>query len=103
MQRYLIDFAEIDWESPIAGMRQKAFRDGGKQIRLVEYTREMEPHWCEKGHYGYLLEGDFEIEYESEKAVYRPGDGIFIPSGPEHRHKGITLTDTVRVIFVEDI
>jgi hypothetical protein len=51
----------------------------------------MPPHWCEKGHYGYLIEGQMEIEYENEKIIYNPGDGIFIPDGPEHKHKGEVL------------
>ena len=60
-------------------------------------------HWCEKGHYGYILEGKFEIEYKNEKVVYQAGDGVFIPDGEKHRHKAKVLSEFVKVIFVENV
>jgi len=71
-------------------------------LRLVEYTPDLAPHWCERGHTGYLLEGRLEITFDNGVHVFEPGDGIFIPAGAEHRHMGRALTDTVRVVFVED-
>ena len=100
---YKVNFKDIEWESPIGGMRCKIYRYGNQQLRLIEYTKEMLPHWCEKGHIGYLLEGQFEIEYENEKLVYQPGDGIFIPGGEKHKQQGKVLTDIVKVVFVEDV
>ena len=85
------------------GIRQKVMKHGTRQLRLVEYTRDLEPHWCEKGHTGYLLDGRFEITFNSGIFVFNPGDGIFIPPGPEHRHMGRVLSKTVSVIFVEDV
>ena len=103
MAQYRVDFEAIPWETPIDGLRFKALRQSGRQLRLVEYTREMKPHWCEKGHIGYVLEGRFEIRYAQEIQVYRPGDGVFIPPGPAHKHMGQVVTDLVRVIFVEEV
>ena len=103
MSQYLVDFDSIEWQSPMPGLRFKAHRHDGKQLRMVEYTGEMEPHWCEKGHIGLVLEGRFEIRYENEVVNYGPGDGVFIPSGPKDKHMGRTLTDLVRVIFVEEV
>jgi len=57
----------------------------------------------EKGHIGYVLEDQFEIEYENKKIIYQPGDGIFIPGGEKHKHKGKVLTDIVQIIFVENV
>ena len=90
---YKIDFEDMEWEFPMAGVKSKIYRSGRKQLRLVVYSKEMPPHWCDRGHYGFILEGEFEIEY----------DGVFIPNGEEHKHRARTLTDTVKVIFVEDI
>ncbi len=99
---YQIDFSSIPWESPVKGVRHRVVRQGDKQLRLVEYTRDMEPHWCEKGHIGYVLEGQLEITFENEKLIYNPGDGVFIPSGAEHKHSGRVLSEVVRVVFVEE-
>lgn len=101
--QYIINFDNIEWESPLKGVKCKAYTCGNKRIRLVEYTKEMPPHWCEKGHYGLVLEGELEIEYSDKKIVYKKGDGVFIPDGTEHKHKGRVITDSVKVIFVEDV
>ena len=103
MVEYNVDFDSIPWEAPIEGLRAKKRIHGGRQLRLVEYTKDMEPHWCEKGHIGYMLKGQFEIQFEKDVIVFNPGDGIFIPAGKEHRHMGRVLSDIVRVIFVEDV
>jgi mannose-6-phosphate isomerase-like protein (cupin superfamily) len=103
MMEYRVDFETIEWESPMAGVRHKVKKIGARQIRLVEYSREMEPHWCEKGHYGYILEGTCEIEFETGTRLFEPGDGVFIPDGAEHKHRAKNLTDVVKVVFVEDV
>ena len=103
MNRYRIDFESMSWTAPMEGLRFKACKQGTRQLRLVEYTKDMEPHWCEKGHIGLILQGRFEIKFTDHTEVYNPGDGVFIPSGSEHKHMGIVLTDMVRAVFVEDV
>ena len=100
---YRVIFDSLPWESPLPGMRAKIVKQGNRRLRLVEYSRELEPHWCENGHFGLVLEGRFEIEFDNDVQVFNPGDGVFIPTGREHRHRGRVLTDTVKVIFVEDV
>jgi quercetin dioxygenase-like cupin family protein len=97
------DFARLEWASPIAGVRHKFIDQDQVRLRLVEYSKEMPAHWCEKGHHGYLLEGQLEIEYENSTMAYHPGDGIFIPDGPEHKHRGRVLSGKVLVFFVERV
>ena len=103
MAGYKVDFGSLAWEAPMPGLRFRARRQDGKQLRLVEYTPDMAPHWCDKGHLGYVLEGRFEIAFDTQVVVFNPGDGIFIPAGAQHRHMGRALTDVVRAVMVEDI
>ena len=103
MSQYKVIFENLNWDIPSEGVKNKIFRQGNKQLRLVVFSKDMEPHWCETGHYGYVLEGQMEIEYEAEKVLYQTGDGIFIPPGFEHRHRAKVLTDFIKVIFVEDL
>jgi ethanolamine utilization protein EutQ (cupin superfamily) len=98
---YKISFDKIPWESPIKGMRHKKNVIDGRIIRIVEYSKEMPSHWCEKGHIGYVIEGQIEIQFEKETHQYRAGDSIYIPDGAEHKHSGKALTDTVKVFFIE--
>lgn len=92
----------MEWQRPMAGVRHKILSRNNRCLRLVEYTTDMPPHWCERGHIGYMLEGEMEIQYESDKHIYREGDGIFIPSGGEHKHRAIILSPVAKVIFVEE-
>ncbi len=71
MPQYKINFNNINWESPIEGVKSKTYKNGNKQIRLIEYTKDMPLHLCEKGHYGYILEGELEIEFTKEKIIYK--------------------------------
>ena len=103
MNQYKVDFNRMPWENPMQGIRLKVSKQGGKQLRFVEYTKNMPPHWCEKGHCGYVLEGQFEITFTDKVEIFSPGDGVFIPPGAEHKHMGKALTDIVRVIFVEEV
>jgi ethanolamine utilization protein EutQ (cupin superfamily) len=99
---YRVDFERMEWDEPMAGVRHKFVVQDGTILRLVEYSKAMEPHWCNRGHFGMILEGQFEIRYDNCTLVYNPGDGVFIPSGEENRHMAVSLTDKVRALFVEE-
>ena len=104
MEQYKIDFESMAWERPVDGVRFKAYEQKGKKLRLVEFAKEfVEPDWCKKGHIGYILEGKMEIDFDGKLIVFGPGDGVFIPEGEKHKHKARVLTDTVKVILVEDV
>jgi len=100
---YVVDFKGMPWESPMKGIRLKALRYGSRLLRLVEYSKDLEAHWCEKGHVGYILEGRIEISFARGTFVFNAGDGVFIPAGGEHRHIARALSDTVTIVFVEDV
>lgn len=103
MEQYKTDFESMPWETPAAGVRSKAYEQGGRKLRLAEFTKEfVEPDWCTKGHIGYILEGQMEIDFDGKVIQFGPGDGLFIPPGENHKHKGKVLTDVAKVILVED-
>jgi hypothetical protein len=100
---YQVDFESIPWESPAPGLRFKAYRRDGRSLRLAEFTREfVEPDWCIKGHAGYVLAGEIEVDFHGRKVAFRAGDGLFIPSGSEHRHKARAITDVVTLVLVDE-
>jgi len=104
MEQHRIDFESMVWEVPADGIRFKAYEQGGRKLRLVEFSKEfVEPDWCVKGHIGYILEGQMEIDFDGKIIVFGPGDGLFIPAGEENKHKARVLTDIVKVISVEDV
>ncbi len=96
-----VDFGTLDWECPMPGVRHKVMIRDGRKLRLVEYSRSMDPHWCSAGHFGQILSGEFEITFDDGVELYGPGDGVAIPDGDEHRHMAKCLTETVTALFVE--
>ena len=100
----IINFDAIQWQSTLPGARFKAYREDGKQIRLVEFSSEfVEPDWCEKSHVGFVLEGTLEVDFKGRVLVYPQGSGIFIPQGSATAHKARSITPVVRLVLVEDV
>jgi uncharacterized cupin superfamily protein len=97
-----VDFSQLVWPTPMPGVQYRTFDQPGQRLRLVEHSKEMEPHWCARGHVGMILSGAFEIRFDGGVRIYDEGDGLHVPSGEEHRHEAKTLTDTVRAPFVEE-
>ncbi len=104
MELCKIDFTSIPWETPADGVRFKAYKQDGKQVRLVEFTDKfIEADWCRKGHIVYILEGKLEVNFDGNVVVFSKGDGLFIPAGEKDKHIGRALTKVVKMIFVEDV
>jgi hypothetical protein len=102
-EQYKVDFESIPWESPAPGLRFKAYKRDGRSLRLAEFTREfVEPDWCIKGHAGYVLAGEIEVDFRGKKVVLRAGDGLFIPPGSKHGHKARAITDSVTLVLVDE-
>jgi mannose-6-phosphate isomerase-like protein (cupin superfamily) len=101
-RKYLVDFDSMAWASPMPGVRQKIYRVETRVLRLVEYSRDMLPHWCDKGHIGHIVEGQLSIEFKTGTDHFGPGDALFIPAGSEHAHRALPVTPVVTALFVED-
>ena len=43
------------------------------------------------------------IAYADSEIIYNEGDGILIPDGPEHKHKGRVLSEKALVFFIENV
>jgi hypothetical protein len=71
---FAINFDELQWASSLPGARFKSFSRDGKILRIVEFTHEfVEPHWCEKGHVGVVLNGELEIDFKDKVVRYPEG------------------------------
>lgn len=101
---YRIEFNEIPWQTSEAGVRFKVYKEGTRQLRLLEFGRDLKhPDWCINGHIGYLLEGALEIEFDDKTIAYKAGDGIWIPEGEKFRHRPKAISEKVLIVFVEEI
>ncbi len=99
-----IAFREIGWEIVAEGVREKRFEQNGSTMRLLEISRSMNhPEWCLTGHYGYVVEGDLEIVFETKTESFSRGDGIFIRSGESEKHIPNPITGKVILFLVDEI
>jgi quercetin dioxygenase-like cupin family protein len=99
-----IIFDRLEWQSPQPGMRCKVFRDGTRQIRLVEFSPEfVEAEWCEKAHAGIVLSGELEIDFSGRTVRFPEGSALLIPPGAAYAHKARAVTPVTRVFLVEEI
>lgn len=103
MENYVVDFESMPWKEPGPGVRFKVLVQGQKRLRIIEFSEEfVEPDWCLKGHIGYVLEGEMEIEFEGVVRKYKAGDGLFIPKGEENKHRHYSTIKSTRLFLVED-
>jgi uncharacterized cupin superfamily protein len=99
-----IDFERESWHATAPGARHKVVERAGKRLRLVEFGTEfVEPDWCLKGHVGYVLRGELELEFEDGAERYGAGDGFVIRPGGVEKHKARAVGSTARLILVEDV
>ena len=104
MDKCKVDFESLTWQSPTSGVRFKAYQNEGQRLRLVEFTEEfIEPDWCTKRHIGYVLEGQIEIDFSGDIVRFKAGDGLFIPAGEANKHKANVVTETAKLVLVEDV
>ena len=63
LENYKLVFDDLPWFEAGDGMRYKRIQQGDTQLRLVEWDRAMvHANWCFKGHIGYVIEGEVEID-----------------------------------------
>lgn len=99
----VFEFSKLAWEVAAPGARFKAFRQNGKQLRLVEFTNDFIEHdWCENGHIGIVLNGELEVEFKNQVLRYPEGAAILINAGSENGHKARSVTSVVRLFLVEE-
>ncbi|MBI5387696.1 MAG: cupin domain-containing protein [Verrucomicrobia bacterium] len=102
-QAYKINWEALLWIAPMPGVRFKVVEQNGRKLRLVEFQREFrEPDWCRKGHWGYVLEGEGDLQFAHQTVPLQAGDGLVIPPGEEHQHLLRVRSERLRVVLVEE-
>jgi len=86
------------------GVRFKVVELHGRRFRLAQFTREFkEPDWCRKGHVGYVLEGQGELQFTGQTVSLQAGDGFSIPAGEEHKHLLRVVSERICCVLVEEL
>jgi len=103
-QNYKIVFDDMDWFEAGDGMRYKRIQLGETQVRLVEWDHAMiHADWCLKGHIGYVIDGEVEINIAGKVFRYGAGDVFIVPEGVDHKHRPNVLSEKMRFFSVEKV
>jgi quercetin dioxygenase-like cupin family protein len=101
---FKIGFETMEWQHVRPDVRQKVYREGSRQVRLVELdTSDGTEHWCETGHIGYVLKGALSISFDGKVISYKAGDGLFIPAGPASKHRSVAIAAGTQLLMVEEL
>jgi quercetin dioxygenase-like cupin family protein len=58
----------------------------GSPITLIEFAPGFEdPHWCSRGHAGYVLSGSLELVLEDRGETLTAGEAFSLDPGTRHR------------------
>jgi mannose-6-phosphate isomerase-like protein (cupin superfamily) len=101
MNDVLKRFADLPWVEVAPGAREKRFTDANQTIRLVQFSppfQELTP--CTKAHVGFVVSGEFAIEFTDSRVDFREGDALSIPAGPATAHRAI-ITQNVTLFLVD--
>ena len=104
MNSFKVSFDAMEWQQIRPDVRQKIYREGSRQVRLVEFeTSDGAEHWCETGHIGYVLKGGLSISFDGQVISFKAGDGLFIPAGAASRHKAVAIAPGTQLLMMEDL
>ncbi len=96
---YRVAFDQLAWEIVAQGMRQKVFDQQEVRLRIVEYGRDFkESDWCIRGHVGYVIEGEMQIDFDGQITTVRADEAILIPAGRRHRHHATVQPTTLFLV-----
>jgi quercetin dioxygenase-like cupin family protein len=94
-------FAEMAWTKIAPHAYEKRVDSGNHLLRLVRFEPEfVERDWCERPHFGYVVDGQLAIQFDQSTVTYADGDYIAIPGGRETRHRA-QVAERVILFLVE--
>jgi len=98
---YIIKFSKMPWQELAPSTKQKQFQTENELIRLLRLEDGFEEiGWCTKGHIGVVMKGEITISINGTEYFYQKGDVLFIPPGPEHRHKAMIASNAFVELFL---
>lgn len=100
-----VDFATLAWEGWTSEVpaRVKLAAAQGQRIRLFEMGPGfVEPEWCERGHAGYVIRGEYVTDLDGQTWTMRAGQGFILPPGTRHRSRNMgSLPATVFLVDLD--
>src|SRR5947209_18425188 len=98
-----VKLSGIDWKPDVSGIRVRELQVEGRRWALVGYAPGgRRDEWCHDGHFGVVLSGQIEYEFEDggQPVSATEGDAFTLTTGRGHRGKN--RGDTATTLLVID-
>ncbi len=96
-----IDFNDLEWKQLNEFAREKTVVYGDRSVRLLELRSGfLELDWCVRGHVGYVIKGELEIQFDDRTEKFSEGDGLHIEFGEPH--KALQLRQTTLLFLIDE-
>lgn len=97
-----IQFDCQSWLTLNDDAREKQAIVHGNRLRLLQLDEGFqESDWCHKVHYGYVVEGQLQLQFSDRTENLSPGDEIALPEGKSFAHKAVVVKGPVTLFLVE--
>jgi len=97
-----VPFGSMSWE-PGGHRLEKKKTLLGRGVGLLEFAPGFaDPHWCERSHVMFVVEGALELEFDEGMATLSAGQCGVLDRGTRHRAKNVGEEKAV-VFVVSDI
>ena len=101
-----VPFGELEWTDDAPGIRAGEAEGGGKRWATVEYGEGvLREDWCEEGHRGYVVSGEYELDDGREPLRASQGEAFLLPPAVQgsgaHRGRNTAQTST-RLFLIDD-
>lgn len=93
-----------DWEDDVPGIRARETMVDARRWAIVAYEPGAKrEEWCRDGHWGLVLEGAVEYEFDDggERLQASEGDAFFLSTGRGHRGQNLASGET-RLFLIDD-
>jgi quercetin dioxygenase-like cupin family protein len=99
----VVSLAAAEWRGDVPGIRAKEEEVSGRRWALVAYEPGVRrEEWCRDGHWGYVLEGELEYQFDDGGAPLRVREGEAFVLNAGRGHRGRSLAQGEARLFVID-
>ena len=102
----VVPFPSVDWHDDVPGIRAREQVIDGRLVgdRRVRAGREARGSWCRDGHWGLVLEGGVEYEFDDggEPLTAKQGEAFFLTTGRGHRGRNLASGEKTRLFLIDD-
>lgn len=97
---YKIDFKYLPCDLPYKGIIEKSLETSLMKVRKARFLFNNITGFCERPHFGLVINGSVEIEFQDRSIVFNKADAIAIPGGMKHKHR-LIKTEYAELFLLE--